>query len=115
MSLGTSFVEPPFSPKAQAAGIAIHGEGGTLVGAPLAGRVLIIDDVISAGTSLLATLTTPRPPSAIRGSVMASSPERTRKSVRPRCRRPCRRPWATAPGCSPAPMPCMPRGLTRSI
>jgi orotate phosphoribosyltransferase len=28
-----------------------HGEGGTVVGAPLAGRVLIIDDVISAGTS----------------------------------------------------------------
>ncbi|WP_027008758.1 orotate phosphoribosyltransferase [Conchiformibius kuhniae] len=29
-----------------------HGEGGVLVGAPLAGRVLIIDDVISAGTSV---------------------------------------------------------------
>ena len=29
-----------------------HGEGGTLVGAPLSGRVLIIDDVISAGTSV---------------------------------------------------------------
>jgi len=29
-----------------------HGEGGTLVGAKLAGRVLIIDDVISAGTSV---------------------------------------------------------------
>ena len=29
-----------------------HGEGGTLVGAPLQGRVLIIDDVISAGTSI---------------------------------------------------------------
>lgn len=29
-----------------------HGEGGTLVGAPLTGRVLIIDDVISAGTSV---------------------------------------------------------------
>jgi orotate phosphoribosyltransferase len=29
-----------------------HGEGGTLVGAPMAGRVLIIDDVISAGTSV---------------------------------------------------------------
>lgn len=29
-----------------------HGEGGVLVGAPLSGRVLIIDDVISAGTSV---------------------------------------------------------------
>jgi orotate phosphoribosyltransferase len=29
-----------------------HGEGGLLVGAPLAGRVLIIDDVMSAGTSV---------------------------------------------------------------
>ena len=29
-----------------------HGEGGILVGAPLQGKVLIIDDVISAGTSV---------------------------------------------------------------
>ena len=29
-----------------------HGEGGNLVGAPLAGRVLIIDDVITAGTAI---------------------------------------------------------------
>jgi orotate phosphoribosyltransferase len=29
-----------------------HGEGGTLVGAPLAGRVVIVDDVITAGTSV---------------------------------------------------------------
>jgi orotate phosphoribosyltransferase len=29
-----------------------HGEGGTLVGAKVAGRVLIVDDVISAGTSV---------------------------------------------------------------
>ena len=29
-----------------------HGEGGSLIGAPLAGRVLILDDVISAGTSV---------------------------------------------------------------
>ncbi len=29
-----------------------HGEGGTLIGAPLAGRVLVVDDVISAGTSV---------------------------------------------------------------
>jgi orotate phosphoribosyltransferase len=29
-----------------------HGEGGTLVGAPLQGKVVIIDDVITAGTSV---------------------------------------------------------------
>ncbi|NKN32986.1 orotate phosphoribosyltransferase [Marichromatium bheemlicum] len=29
-----------------------HGEGGTIVGSPLRGRVLIIDDVITAGTSV---------------------------------------------------------------
>lgn len=29
-----------------------HGEGGVLVGAPLEGRVLIIDDVITAGTAV---------------------------------------------------------------
>ncbi|CAE6963312.1 MULTISPECIES: orotate phosphoribosyltransferase [Pseudomonas] len=29
-----------------------HGEGGTLVGAPLEGRVLIVDDVITAGTAI---------------------------------------------------------------
>lgn len=29
-----------------------HGEGGSVVGAPLTGRVLIVDDVISAGTSV---------------------------------------------------------------
>ena len=29
-----------------------HGEGGTLVGAPVKGKVVIIDDVISAGTSV---------------------------------------------------------------
>lgn len=29
-----------------------HGEGGNIVGAPLAGRVLIVDDVITAGTAI---------------------------------------------------------------
>jgi orotate phosphoribosyltransferase len=29
-----------------------HGEGGTLVGAPLEGNILIIDDVITAGTAI---------------------------------------------------------------
>jgi orotate phosphoribosyltransferase len=34
-----------------------HGEGGTLVGAKVQGRVLIIDDVISAGTSVRESIT----------------------------------------------------------
>lgn len=29
-----------------------HGEGGTLVGAPLEGRILVVDDVITAGTAI---------------------------------------------------------------
>ncbi len=33
-----------------------HGEGGNLVGAPLEGRVLIIDDVITAGTAIRESL-----------------------------------------------------------
>jgi orotate phosphoribosyltransferase len=33
-----------------------HGEGGTIIGAPLAGRVLILDDVITAGTAIRETL-----------------------------------------------------------
>jgi orotate phosphoribosyltransferase len=33
-----------------------HGEGGSLVGAPLAGRVLIVDDVITAGTAIRESL-----------------------------------------------------------
>ena len=33
-----------------------HGEGGSLVGAPLQGRVLIVDDVITAGTAVRESL-----------------------------------------------------------
>ena len=39
-----------------------HGEGGTLVGAPLHGRVLIVDDVMSAGTAVRESI------AAIRGA-----------------------------------------------
>jgi len=35
-----------------------HGEGGALVGAPLRGRVVIVDDVISAGTSVRESIAT---------------------------------------------------------
>lgn len=34
-----------------------HGEGGVMVGAPLRGRVLIIDDVITAGTAIREVMT----------------------------------------------------------
>lgn len=34
-----------------------HGEGGNLVGAPLQGRVVIVDDVITAGTAVREVLT----------------------------------------------------------
>ena len=34
-----------------------HGEGGTIVGAPLTGKVLIIDDVITAGTAVREVMT----------------------------------------------------------
>ena len=33
-----------------------HGEGGQLIGAPLAGRVLVVDDVITAGTAIRESL-----------------------------------------------------------
>ncbi|HNR91588.1 MAG TPA: orotate phosphoribosyltransferase [Dokdonella sp.] len=33
-----------------------HGEGGVVVGAPLAGRVLVVDDVITAGTAIRESL-----------------------------------------------------------
>jgi len=42
-----------------------HGEGGTLVGAPLAGRVLIVDDVISAGTATRESIALIRAASAV--------------------------------------------------
>jgi orotate phosphoribosyltransferase len=42
-----------------------HGEGGSLVGAKVAGRVLIIDDVISAGTSVRESITMIRAAGAI--------------------------------------------------
>lgn len=33
-----------------------HGEGGAIVGAPVAGRVLVLDDVITAGTAIRETV-----------------------------------------------------------
>ncbi len=47
-----------------------HGEGGTIVGAKLQGRVVIIDDVISAGTSVRESVDIIRAAGATPGAVM---------------------------------------------
>jgi orotate phosphoribosyltransferase len=46
-----------------------HGEGGTIVGAPLQGRILIVDDVISAGTSVRESVTLIKAAGAMPGAV----------------------------------------------
>ena len=43
-----------------------HGEGGTVIGGPLSRRVLIVDDVISAGTSVRESVELMRKPVRIR-------------------------------------------------
>lgn len=47
-----------------------HGEGGVLIGAPLAGRVVIVDDVISAGTSVRESVTLIRSQGATPAAVL---------------------------------------------
>ena len=47
-----------------------HGEGGMLVGAPLTGRALIVDDVISAGTSVRESVDIIRAASAVPAGVV---------------------------------------------
>ncbi len=47
-----------------------HGEGGSLVGAPLAGRVVIVDDVITAGTSVRESVELIRAAGAIPAGVL---------------------------------------------
>ncbi len=49
-----------------------HGEGGLIVGASLAGRVLIVDDVISAGTSVRESVAMIRDAGAIPAGVVIS-------------------------------------------
>jgi orotate phosphoribosyltransferase len=47
-----------------------HGEGGVLVGAPLKGRVLIVDDVMTAGTAVRESLSLIRAQGAIPAGVL---------------------------------------------
>src|SRR4051794_13396529 len=47
-----------------------HGEGGVLIGAPLSGRVLIVDDVISAGTAIRESLQIIRSAGAVPAGVL---------------------------------------------
>ncbi|MHB9119369.1 MAG: orotate phosphoribosyltransferase [Burkholderiales bacterium] len=55
-----------------------HGEGGNIVGAPLAGRVLIVDDVISAGTSIRESVDIIRQQSATPSGVIIALDRRER-------------------------------------
>lgn len=48
-----------------------HGEGGNLIGAPLQGNILIIDDVISAGTSIKQSIELISPHANISGVLIA--------------------------------------------
>jgi orotate phosphoribosyltransferase len=47
-----------------------HGEGGVIVGAPLTGRILIVDDVISAGTSVRESVDLIKANGAVPGGVV---------------------------------------------
>jgi len=47
-----------------------HGEGGNLIGAPLRGRVLIVDDVITAGTAIRESLQIIRDQGAVAAGVL---------------------------------------------
>lgn len=49
-----------------------HGEGGALVGAPLKGRVLIVDDVITAGTAVRESLALIRAAGATAAGVLVA-------------------------------------------
>lgn len=57
-----------------------HGEGGTLVGAPLEGNVAIIDDVITAGTAIREVLTL-IPENSAKASVIAIGLDRQERGT----------------------------------
>lgn len=49
-----------------------HGEGGTLVGSPLNGRIMVVDDVITAGTAIRESMEIIRQNNATLAGVMLS-------------------------------------------
>lgn len=57
-----------------------HGEGGMTLGAPLAGRVVIVDDVISAGTSVNESVTIIRAANATPAGVLIALDRQERGS-----------------------------------
>ena len=72
-----------------------HGEGGTVVGAPLAGRVLIVDDVMTAGTAVRESVALIRAAGATPAGVAVclDRMERGKGERSPRCRRSSERIW----------------------
>jgi len=60
-----------------------HGEGGSIIGAPLAGRVLILDDVITAGTAVREVLDLVRAAGAVPAGVLVAL---DREEVAPKAR-----------------------------
>jgi orotate phosphoribosyltransferase len=60
-----------------------HGEGGLIVGAPLAGRVLIVDDVITAGTAVRESIGIIRAAGAHPAGVLLALDRQERGTVSP--------------------------------
>jgi orotate phosphoribosyltransferase len=60
-----------------------HGEGGTIVGSPLQGRVLIVDDVITAGTAIRESIDLIRGAGAHPAGVLLALDRQERGAVSP--------------------------------
>jgi orotate phosphoribosyltransferase len=60
-----------------------HGEGGVIVGSPLQGRVLIVDDVITAGTAIRESIHIIRAAGAHAAGVLLALDREERGSVSP--------------------------------
>ena len=84
-----------------------HGEGGMLIGAPLAGRrVLIVDDVITAGTAIREALAIIRDAGGIAAGIVIALDRQEARAARPAMRgvRPRRR-WPRNTACRWSPSP----------